>query len=45
MRRVLWFLCLICGAARAAAQPSLPAGFDDALVASVASPTSLAFTD
>ena len=40
----MWLFSLLCVAAPAPAQPSLPAGFDDALVASVGSPTSLAFT-
>ena len=37
-------LALLCSASAAAAQPVLPAGFEDRLVATVAAPTALAFT-
>lgn len=44
MRRVLSLLFFLAGVSAAGAQPVIPAGFEDALVATVASPTALAFT-
>lgn len=44
MRHAAWLLAILCGVTVAEAQPVLPPGFGDAVVASIASPTGLAFT-
>ena len=44
LRALLWVLCLVGAAIPAAAQATLPAGFDSTLVVQVPSPTALAFT-